>query len=265
MIDLAHLLIMLRTTPLKDYLVNKSFDVASLGKEQMALYEEICDDIPILLQSTIRWVSSKLCILFKPEVDELHDILMKLLFITKKPSDYDQLPTEPERSAIYNIISSTNVLEGTLTRLTIIGGEYLKGGRGLDIFWTVVSRCCRNGGQIQIENASQLAENILQLVSQSKITQIRTMWRGWLTFLLLAAANPSTIGAYGWESFPQLRLLISYCITGTVMLSEEDKQAGLSIYRILRGLLSPIYPCGIHFENYRSRTNPETYPDGSVD
>ena len=237
-IDLAHLMIILRTTPLKDYLVNKSFDKASLGKEQMILYEEICEDIPILLQSTIRWVSSKLCILFKPEVDELHEILMKLLFITKKPSDYDQLPTEPERSASYKIIGSSNVLEGTLTRLTIIGGEYLKGGKGLDIFWTVVSRCCRNGGQIQIENASQLAENILQLVSQSKITQTRTMWRGWLTFLLLAAANPSTIGAFGWESFPQLRLLISYCITGTVMLSEEDKQAARRLVQNDRDELS---------------------------
>ena len=31
--------------------------------------------------------------------------------------------------------------------------------------------------------------------------------------------------------------------------------------QVLRGLLSPIYPCGIRFENYRSRTNPETFPD----
>ena len=33
----------------------------------------------------------------------------------------------------------------------------------------------------------------------------------------------------------------------------------------LRGLLSPIYPCGIHFENYRGRTNLETIPDGRVE
>ena len=33
----------------------------------------------------------------------------------------------------------------------------------------------------------------------------------------------------------------------------------------LRGLLSPISPCGIHFENYRGRTNLETFPDGRVE
>ena len=33
----------------------------------------------------------------------------------------------------------------------------------------------------------------------------------------------------------------------------------------LRGLLDPISSCGIHFENYRGRTNLETIPDGRVE
>merc|ERR1712106_167983 len=120
------------------------FDTGTLNKEQMALYAEMCEDIPLMLQAAIRWVSAKLCILFKPDVDELYEILMRLLFITRKPSEYDALPPEPERNAIYQIMAKQHVLEGTLTRLTIIGGEYLKGHKGLVIFWTVVSRCCRN-------------------------------------------------------------------------------------------------------------------------
>ena len=226
LIDIAHLIIMLRTMPLKDAFV-KGFQISQLGKDQVALYEDMCEDIPQLLQYTIRWVSSKLCILFKPDGNELNEILLKLLFIEKRPSEFDNYPPEIERMAIHQIISAQNVLEGTLTRLTIIGGEYLKGfDRGLDIFWSVVSRCCKNGGKIKIENAKQLAENILGLISSpDRSTSTRTMWRGWLTFLLLAASNPCTIGAYGWEAFPQLRLFISYCITGTVILTDEQKQA----------------------------------------
>ena len=34
---------------------------------------------------------------------------------------------------------------------------------------------------------------------------------------------------------------------------------------VLRGLLDPISSCGIHFENYRGRTNLETIPDGRVE
>lgn len=38
-------------------------------------------------------------------------------------------------------------------------------------------------------------------------------WKGWVMLLMLAAHNPSTIGAVGWEHYPILRVLMEMCIT----------------------------------------------------
>jgi len=38
-------------------------------------------------------------------------------------------------------------------------------------------------------------------------------WKGWIMLLILAAHNPSTIGALGWRRYPILRTLMEMCIT----------------------------------------------------
>ncbi|XP_054283630.1 integrator complex subunit 1-like [Macrosteles quadrilineatus] len=38
-------------------------------------------------------------------------------------------------------------------------------------------------------------------------------WKGWALLLVLAAHNPTTIGAVGWNNYPTLRLLMEMCIT----------------------------------------------------
>lgn len=38
-------------------------------------------------------------------------------------------------------------------------------------------------------------------------------WKGWIMLLILAAHNPSTIGALAWKRYPILRTLMEMCIT----------------------------------------------------
>jgi integrator complex subunit 1 len=38
-------------------------------------------------------------------------------------------------------------------------------------------------------------------------------WKGWIMLLMLAAHNPSSIGALAWERYPILRVLMEMCIT----------------------------------------------------
>ena len=51
-------------------------------------------------------------------------------------------------------------------------------------------------------------------IKNGKLGTRASLWKAWVVILLLASQNPSTIGKYGWDTFPQLQLLISYCITG---------------------------------------------------
>ena len=120
-------------------------------------------------------------------------------------------------------------------RLAFIGSEY-NTLLGLDFIWNLVQRCCDNSAQVKISESQvdQLAEKLLQLVwvknppikvgDNKKVGLRQSLWRCWTLLLVLSAFSPSTIGKYGWDNFPQMRILISYCITGRLTMTPEELQ-----------------------------------------
>ena len=150
-----------------------------------------------------------------------------------KVNEYDNWPPENERNYIFTTLSSQDICEGTLTRLAFVGTQFFP-IQGLSLIWTIVVRCCESGGTIKVENPEQIAEKILELVwvQDQAQTQIKngklgtraSLWKAWVVILLLASQNPSTIGKYGWDTFPQLQLLISYCITGNIITTADQDQ-----------------------------------------
>ena len=150
-----------------------------------------------------------------------------------KVNEYDNWPPENERNYIFTTLSSQDICEGTLTRLAFIGTQFFP-IQGLSLIWTIVVRCCESGGTIKVENPEQIAEKILELVwvqdqaqaqiKNGKLGTRASLWKAWVVILLLASQNPSTIGKYGWDTFPQLQLLISYCITGNLITTADQDQ-----------------------------------------
>ena len=247
-VDLVHLSMQLRTNPIRDTILqtktkfNASQDPKQQTAEKLAqnaaleAFRSGPNSLPIMQQKAIRWVQGALVKNFFPADTELHEILLKLLFIKKEiqVNEYDNWPPENERNYIFTTLSSQDICEGTLTRLAFIGTQFFP-AQGLSLIWTIVVRCCENGGTIKVENPEQIAEKILELVWVQKDqaqTQIKngklgtraSLWKAWVVILLLASQNPSTIGKYGWDTFPQLQLLISYCITGNVITTADQDQ-----------------------------------------
>lgn len=85
--------------------------------------------------------------------------------------------------------------------------------------------------QAQIE---QLVEKLLQLVwiknapislgDNKKIGRRLALWKCWILLLVLSAFSPAEIGKYSWDHFPQMRMLIAYCITSKTNLTPVDIQ-----------------------------------------
>ena len=240
LVDLLTLTMMLRTNPIREMIVKNAAPTTSkLSVEELEEnMKQFRVDMPVMQQDVIRWIQGAVISQFKPDIKEVEDLLRRILFLNlsmKSLSDFDQWPQEPDRSALVSAITSCNVREGTLMRLAFIGTEYST-ILGLDFIWHLVQRCCDSDSQVIISDSQMepLAGKLLQLVwmknppiklSDAKTIGLRqSLWRCWTLLLVLSAFSPATIGKYGWDNFPQMRILISFCITGRSTMTPDELQ-----------------------------------------
>ncbi|KAH8413865.1 hypothetical protein KR222_010620 [Zaprionus bogoriensis] len=166
---------------------------------------------------------------------EYHQALHKLLLLDN-PEQYsrcDQWPSEPERGAILRIISETPIHEETLLRIILIGITKdipFSIANTFDILLLVIKRVsgmkATDFPAVQANKFDIIdflfsmseyhhPENIRLPTDYEppKLAIVAFYWKAWLILLMISAHNPSTFGAFCWDHYPTMKMLMETCIT----------------------------------------------------
>ncbi|KAH8402313.1 hypothetical protein KR009_011352 [Drosophila setifemur] len=194
---------------------------------------------------TVSWMYETVPTVFKIPAGEYHQALHKLLLLDS-PEQYsrcDQWPSEPERGAILRIISETPIHEETLLRIILIGITKdipFSIANTFDVLLLVIKRVSgMKASNIPAVQANKFdiidflfsmseyhhPENI-RLPSDyepPKLAIIAFYWKAWLILLMISAHNPSTFGAFCWDHYPTMKMLIEICITNQFNNSTTNK------------------------------------------
>ncbi|EDV37526.1 uncharacterized protein Dana_GF11361 [Drosophila ananassae] len=194
---------------------------------------------------TVSWMYETVPTVFKIPAGEYHQALHKLLLLDS-PEQYsrcDQWPSEPERGAILRIISETPIHEETLLRIILIGITKdipFSIANTFDVLLLVIKRVsgmkATNIPAVQANKFDIIdflfsmseyhhPENI-RLPSDyepPKLAIIAFYWKAWLILVMISAHNPSSFGAFCWDHYPTMRMLIEICITNQFNNSSTNK------------------------------------------
>ncbi|EDW01935.1 GH20174 [Drosophila grimshawi] len=184
---------------------------------------------------SVSWMYETVPNLFKIQGIEYHQALHKLLLLDN-PEQYsrcDQWPSEPERGAILRIISETPIHEETLLRIILIGITKdipFSIANTFDILLLVIKRVSGMKATDYPAVQANKFDIIDFLFSMSeyhhpenirlpadyeppKLAIIAFYWKAWLILLMISAHNPSTFGAFCWDHYPTMKMLMEICIT----------------------------------------------------
>ncbi|EDW71383.1 integrator complex subunit 1 [Drosophila virilis] len=184
---------------------------------------------------SVSWMYESVPNLYKIQGIEYYQALHKLLLldIPEQYSRCDQWPSEPERGAILRIISETPIHEETLLRIILIGITKdipFSIANTFDILLLVIKRVsgmkATDFPAVQANKFDIIdflfsmseyhhPENIRLPADYEppKLAIIAFYWKAWLILLMISAHNPSTFGAFCWDHYPTMRMLIEICIT----------------------------------------------------
>jgi len=202
---------------------------------------------------TVSWMYETVPTVFKIPAAEYHQALHKLLLLDS-PEQYsrcDQWPSEPERGAILRIISETPIHEETLLRIILIGITKdipFSIANTFDVLLLVIKRVsgmkATNIPAVQANKFDIIdflfsmseyhhPENI-RLPSDyepPKLAIIAFYWKAWLILLMISAHNPSSFGAFCWDHYPTMKMMMEICITNQFNNSAANKdELQVSVY-----------------------------------
>ncbi|XP_034943269.1 integrator complex subunit 1 isoform X2 [Chelonus insularis] len=145
----------------------------------------------------------------------------------------DNWPPETDRSLFMRIVTEVPLKENTILTILKMGSckeNGLSQLETMDIIDQLVRRASINSSEsvpmLQAQDL-QIIEKIFKLCvyqppesinipsgyTAPKLAISNIYWKGWVILLILAAHNPTTIGAVGWKTYPILRTLMEMCIT----------------------------------------------------
>ncbi|EDX08492.1 GD11823 [Drosophila simulans] len=194
---------------------------------------------------TVSWMYETVPTLFKIPAAEYHQALHKLLLLDS-PEQYsrcDQWPSEPERGAILRIISETPIHEETLLRIILIGITKdipFSIANTFDVLLLVIKRV----SGMKATNIPAVQANKFDIIDflfsmseyhhpenirlpaeyePPKLAIIAFYWKAWLILLMISAHNPSTFGAFCWDHYPTMKMMMEICITNQFNNSSASK------------------------------------------
>ncbi|XP_017070311.1 integrator complex subunit 1 [Drosophila eugracilis] len=194
---------------------------------------------------TVSWMYETVPTVFKIPAAEYHQALHKLLLLDS-PEQYsrcDQWPSEPERGAILRIISETPIHEETLLRIILIGITKdipFSIANTFDVLLLVIKRV----SGMKATNIPAVQANKFDIIDflfsmseyhhpenirlppdyePPKLAIIAFYWKAWLILLMISAHNPSSFGAFCWDHYPTMKMMMEICITNQFNNSAANK------------------------------------------
>ncbi|XP_073832821.1 integrator complex subunit 1 [Musca autumnalis] len=172
----------------------------------------------------------------------LHKML--LLDNAEQYSRYDQWPSEPERTTLLRLVSETPIHEDTLIRIILIGITKEIPFTIPDTFDIIIS-LIKRASTMRITSCPVVQANKFDIIDflfnmaeyhhpeninlpvdyePPKLAITVLYWKAWLIMLMISAHNPSTFGAFCWNHYPTMKMLMEMCITNQFNESAMTKE-----------------------------------------
>ncbi|XP_065331836.1 integrator complex subunit 1 [Cloeon dipterum] len=202
-------------------------------------------------QDAAYWLRDTVVKMYRPS-EETYTQVMKKVFFLESSDQYhnkDNWPPESDRGTMYRLASDVPVLQKTLIVMCMIG---MSNENPITIpnLIDVMERIVRRAALIANEHLNPLHVDKVELLptlfklckykhpqhynfsssySPPKLAILNSYWKAWSLAVVLAAFNPTTVGAVGWGKHATLRALMEMCITNTfhyppptMALKDED-------------------------------------------
>ncbi|XP_012235506.1 integrator complex subunit 1 [Linepithema humile] len=204
-------------------------------KKDVALLHQFQNLVAMIQYEAILWLQNVAPQMYAIGRNELLHAMHKILLL-ESPENYyklDNWPPESDRGFYIRLVSDVPLLQSSLLRLLLIGfakDNSITHSETLDLADQLIRRAAANS----TENFPMLQADktdIVELIFNLCIYQppgtinipagyvpptlaiANLYWKGWIMLLMMAAHNPTTIGALAWKRYPILRTLMEMCIT----------------------------------------------------
>ncbi|XP_063991596.1 integrator complex subunit 1 [Diachasmimorpha longicaudata] len=204
-------------------------------KKDASLLHQFQTLVSTIQYETTSWLQAAAQQTYGVGRNEILHAIQKVMLLESLDQYYklDNWPPETERVLFMRIVSDVPLLQSTLVRIILMGFTKENGLTHLevlDIADQLIKRAAANSTEtfptLEIEKM-EIIELIFNLCIYQPPGSINIpsgyvppnlaisnlYWKGWIMLLILAAHNPSTIGAVGWKRYPIWRTLMEMCIT----------------------------------------------------
>lgn len=197
---------------------------------------------------SLDWALKDVPRLFKLNASE-HPALITKVALMDPPDSYakgDQWPPEPERMLMMNLVSEVPLLQDSIWTIILIGiGKEISFSihEAVDMIDQIVRRACL----LKYSDYPPLAVTKLDIIDflfsmaeyhhpenihlpagyePPKLAISQIYWKVWIILLILSAHNTDSIGAFCYDQYPMLKMLMEMCITNqfSMMKPPEDEK-----------------------------------------
>lgn len=211
----------------------------------MKFYNQMCQ----IQLDCVSWMYEVVPALFKLQANEFFQGLHKILLLenAEQYSRFDQWPSEPERTTLLRLVSETPIHEDTLIRIILIGITKEIPFTIPDTF-DIIIMLIKRASTMRITNCPVVQANKFDIIDflfsmaeyhhpeninlpvdyePPKLSITVLYWKAWLILLMISAHNPSSFGAFCWNHYPTMKILMEMCITNQFnenAMSKEELQ-----------------------------------------
>lgn len=213
---------------------------------------EYYEQMSLIQCEAVKWMYEIVPKLFKPSDSEYTQSLHKILLLDS-PEQYakgDQWPPEQERALLLRLVSEIPLHQDTIFYLALIGIQKEIPVKIPDAM-EIIEQVIRRSASLRIIDYPALEANKLEIIDllftmaeyhhpenimlpvdyePPKLAIGTLYWKAWNILLMLSAHNPSTFGAFCWETYPMLRNLMEMSITNqfaSYKVPDEELQLGM--------------------------------------
>ncbi|XP_008559998.1 integrator complex subunit 1 [Microplitis demolitor] len=204
-------------------------------KKDIAPLQQFQKLVSTIQYDTTAWLQTSAQAVYGVGKVELLKAIQKIMLLDSPEHYYklDNWPPETDRVLFMRIVCEVPLLQTTVLRIMMMGMSKEIGNSQLEIL-DVVDQLVRRAAGNSTETFPMLQadkQDIIDLIFHLCVYQppgsinipsgytppnlaiSNNYWKGWTILLILAAHNPTTIGATGWNRYPILRTLMEMCIT----------------------------------------------------
>lgn len=219
--------------------------VKSTNDQKSSLVYNFYNQMAQIQYKSLNWVLNEVPRHFKLNTNEYSALITKISLLDASDSyaKGDQWPPEPERMLMMNLISEVPLLQDSIWTIILIGVSKeisFSIHDTVDLIDQMVRRACL----LKYIDYPPLAVTKLDIINflfsmaeyhhpeniqlpsdfvPPKLAISQIYWKVWIILLILSAHNTDSIGAFCYDQYPMLRMLMEMCITNQFSMTKPPE------------------------------------------